>query len=98
MFLITLTFSNNKSNAKTYMPAHNAWIQKGMTDGLFLLVGSLVPQQGGAIIAQGSSLEEIEAFVSLDPFVQEGVVEASILHIAPNKADPRLSFLLPDAE
>lgn len=98
MFLITLKFAGNKAAAKDYMPGHNAWIQQGMSDGIFLLVGSLQPQQGGAILAHAESRAEVETRVAKDPFVVEGVVTPDIIEITPNKADPRLAFLLPSAE
>lgn len=98
MFLITLKFSHNKAAAKDHMPGHNAWIQQGLSDGVFLLVGSLQPQHGGAVLAQAETRAEIEARVADDPFVAEGVVAADIIEIAPNRADPRLAFLLPAAE
>ena len=36
---------------------------------------------------------EIEARLNEDPFVEENVVRAEILEIAPNRVDERLSFL-----
>ncbi|MFY2822679.1 YciI family protein [Ruegeria sp. MALMAid1280] len=95
MFLITLKFAHNKAAAKDSMPGHNEWIQQGMSDGVFLVVGSLQPQQGGAILAFAEDRADIEARVAKDPFVKEGVVAADVLEIIPNRADPRLTFLLP---
>jgi len=94
MFIVILKFADNKSNAGQFMSAHNAWIQRGFDDGVFLLVGSLKPSRGGAIVAHATSLSELQSRVSADPFVVEKVVEAEILEIAPSKADERLSFML----
>ncbi|HVL77142.1 MAG TPA: hypothetical protein VM406_14095 [Noviherbaspirillum sp.] len=63
-------------------------------DGVFLLVGSLQPGLGGAIVAHATSLPELEARVNADPFVMENVVTTRILQVAPAKADQRLRFLL----
>ncbi|MGW0201227.1 hypothetical protein [Nonomuraea sp. NPDC003201] len=49
---------------------------------------------GGAVLAHGTSLEELEKRVENDPFVAENVVTAEIIEIAPGMADERLSFLL----
>ncbi|MCB1436062.1 MAG: hypothetical protein KDJ46_02700 [Rhodobiaceae bacterium] len=95
MFVILLRFGANKAAAAQHMEGHNAWIRQGMADGVFLLVGSLMPNSGGAILARGATREEIAARVDGDPFVAAGVVQAEILEIAPARADERLAFLLP---
>ncbi len=92
MFIITLRFTD-KTKAPQFMEGHNAWIRQGFDDGIFLLVGSLQPNAGGAILADNASSEEIEARVQDDPFVAEGVVSAEILAIAPGRTDDRLAFL-----
>ena len=97
MFVVLLRFGINKAKAPDLMEGHNAWIRGGLADGVFLVVGSLKPSAGGAIVAHGTDRAALEARVQADPFVAEGVVEAEILEVTPGKADPRLAFLLPDA-
>lgn len=92
MFVITLRFAD-KTKAPQFMDGHNAWIKRGFDDGVFLLVGSLQPNAGGAILAHNASPEEIEARVQDDPFVAEGVVSAEILVILPSHTDERFAFL-----
>ncbi|KAA3654386.1 MAG: hypothetical protein DWQ11_04605 [Proteobacteria bacterium] len=94
MFVVLLRFSDNKARAAELMAAHNAWIQQGIDDGVLLLVGSLQPAAGGALLAHGVSRADLDARVRQDPFVDAGVVRAEILEIAPHRADARLGFLL----
>lgn len=94
MFIISLTFSDNKEQASVFMQDHNAWIKQGFDDKVFLLVGSISPGKGGAILAHNTSFTELENRVKADPFVAEGIVIAEILEISPAKADERLAFLL----
>ena len=94
MFVILLKFSENKANAAEFMEGHKAWINQGLEDGVFLVVGSLQPQQGGAIIANNATSEQIESRVLEDPFVAEKVVTHEILEINPNMAAENLQFLL----
>jgi uncharacterized protein YciI len=94
MYVVLLKFGENKSRAGDFMQDHNAWIRQGLDDGVFLLVGSLQPNLGGAILAHGVSPADLRARVDADPFVVHGVVQAEILEIKPGKADPRLDFLL----
>ncbi|MCT7374839.1 YciI family protein [Chelativorans salis] len=94
MFVVLLRFSKNKAQAPQFMEGHKAWIQRGIEDGVFLVVGSLQPNAGGAILAHATSLPELQARVNEDPFVAENVVGTEILEITPNRTDERLSFLL----
>lgn len=94
MFIVLLRFSGNKAKAGELMAAHNEWIARGLADGAFLLVGSLKPRAGGAILAHGVTRADLEAKISQDPFVMHDVVSADVLEIACSSADPRLQFLL----
>lgn len=94
MFIVLLTFSENKAQAGQYMEGHNAWIKQGFDDNVFLLVGSLQPNKGGAVIAYNTSLKDLQDRVKLDPFIAENVVAAEIIEISPAKAVDKFSFLL----
>jgi uncharacterized protein YciI len=94
IFVVLLRFSGDKGKAGQFMQAHNAWIQQGVDEGVFLLVGSLLQNAGGAIIAHNTTLADLEQRVKGDPFVECGVVSPEVLEIKPNRADQRLSFLL----
>jgi uncharacterized protein YciI len=94
MFIVILKLADNKGKASHFMSGHNEWIKRGLDDGVFLLVGSLRPNGGGAIVAHATSLSDLQSRVDADPFVVEKVVEAEIFEIAAAKADERLRFLL----
>ena len=94
MYVIILRFADNRSRASDFMQEHNAWIKRGFDDGIFLFAGSLQPGLGGAILAHGLALADVQARVDADPFVVHGIVTVEVLEIKPGKADPRLDFLL----
>lgn len=94
MFIVLLKFSDNKGQASQLMKGHNEWIKRGFDDGVFLLVGSLQPNLGGGIVAQSTSLSDLQSRVNDDPFVARNVVSAEILEIALSKTDQRLNFFL----
>ena len=94
MFIIQLTFSNNKAQAKQFIDGHNEWIKRGFDEDIFLLVGNLQPNAGGGIVAHNCTLSDLQDRVNHDPFVIENIVSAQILEITPSKADKRLNFLL----
>lgn len=94
MYIVLLKFSDNKSQAGQFMDGHNEWIKRGFDDGVFLLVGGLQPNLGGGVVADNTSLADLQNRVNEDPFVTKNVVSAEILEITPAKTDARLSFLL----
>ena len=94
MFIVLLKFSSNKSQAGQFMEGHKEWIERGIEDGVFVLVGSLQPNLGGGIVAHNTSLSDLQDRVNDDPFVAENIVSAEILEITPAKVDERLKFLL----
>lgn len=94
MFIIFLRFSTHKDRAREFMDAHKAWIDRGLQEGVFLLVGSLRPADGGLILAHGVPRAALERRVDLDPFVEHGVVSVEIVEVSPSKVDERLRFLV----
>lgn len=94
MFIVLLKFSSSKGQASRFMEGHKEWIKRGFDDGVFLLVGSLQPNLGGGIVANNTSLQDLQSRVNADPFVAENVVSAEIIEITPSIADDRLKFLL----
>lgn len=94
MFIVLLRFSANKSKAGQFMDGHKDWIARGFDDGVFLMVGTLQPQQGGGILAHNTSLVALQRRVNEDPFVAENVVSAEVIEIAPSRVDERLTSLL----
>jgi len=94
MFIVFLRFSGNKEQAGQYMQQHMQWIQRGLDDKVFLMVGSLQPNLGGGVLAHNTNLVDLQTRLNQDPFVQQDIVKAEIIEFAPAKADPRLDFLL----
>lgn len=97
MFVTFLRFAENRTAAPEFMAAHNDWIARGFTDGVFLCVGSLQPAVGGAIVAHAESRDAYNARIAADPFVVQGVVTAETYEIDPKRTVPALDFVKPAA-
>jgi len=93
MFIVLLRFSSARSRAGALMEGHRAFIQRGLDDGVFLLVGTLEPGAGGVLLATAASRGALEARLAQDPFVVEDVVKAEVLEVTPSRTDERLAFL-----
>lgn len=89
MFVVFLKFSENRSQASQFMEGHKKWISRGFDDGIFLMAGSVQPNQGGCVIAHNTSLSELQDFVNNDPFVAEKIVSPEIFEIHPSKVDEK---------
>ena len=94
MFIIFLEFTEKRDKAKEYMEGHKAWLESGFNQGWFVLAGSLKSSAGGSIIAHNASLDNLERFVSADPFVKAGIVAPKIVELEAFKVDERLKFLI----
>lgn len=94
MFIVFLRFSKEKDRASELIAAHNEWLARGMAEGVFLLVGSLLPRAGGVLVANDTTRADLEDRVRDDPFVANDVVSFEVFEISCKKADPRLAFLL----
>ena len=94
MFIVLLRFAANKGKAAQFMDGHKDWITRGFDDGVFLMVGTLQPRDGGGIIAHNTSLAALQRRVNEDPFVAANVVSAEIFEITPSRIDERLTSLL----
>ncbi len=94
MFIIRLKFAGDRSKAKSLSESHGVWIQRGFDDGVFLAVGSITPNVGGAILAHQCTLEELQRRVAEDPFVADNLVVADIEEVNVARTDSRLQFLV----
>ena len=94
MFIILLKFSTNKENVKDFMKAHGDWLQRGFDEGVFILAGRILPEEGGSILAHNISRDALTRLINEDPFVKNNVVVAEILETLPAIAEDRLKFLL----
>lgn len=65
-----------------------------ISDGVFLLAGSLENAQGGALLAVKLSKADVTARVEEDPFVTHQVVEPEIISIAPSRMTGEFASLL----
>lgn len=92
MFIITLTLTRKSTLATDFMAAHKEWISRYVDAGVFVLVGGLKPQGGGAILAVAPDIETVSAYVAEDPFVRVGIVNPHIQEVVPAIADNRLAF------
>ena len=79
MFVIELIYKSELAEIDRHMPAHMKFLKKYYGSGNFLVSGRKVPRDGGIILADAASREEIERIVSEDPFVKLGLADFRII-------------------
>lgn len=94
MFIVFLTYTDQKHLAGEFMQRHMEWITSGINDNIFLLAGSVVAGNGGCILAHNISKDRLVQQLKLDPFVEHNVVSADIVELDAKIADKRLQFLM----
>jgi uncharacterized protein YciI len=85
MYIIFLKFGPNRAQASDWMSEHMRWIQQGIDDGSFLMVGSLGDAGGGVVLTSNTDSEALLARVQKDPFVVHGVVTPELHAVTPSR-------------
>jgi uncharacterized protein YciI len=93
LFIIHLTYTAPLEEIDRQLAPHQAWVNAGLAEGVFVAAGPLVPRTGGVILAHGLTRAALEARLAEDPFVKAGLVRVEVLDHAIRAADPRLAFL-----
>jgi uncharacterized protein YciI len=94
VFVVTLTYVADLAEIDAAMPRHMAYLRRQYEEGIFLVSGRQVPRVGGVIIATGLERADLEERVAQDPFVAEGLAEASIVEFNASQTAPQLKGLL----
>jgi len=92
MFILSLTYKADLSEADRHMETHMAWVKAGYDKGLFLASGRKNPRTGGVILARGERAE-IEAIAASDPFTIHGVADYEITEFIATTTAPGLEGL-----
>jgi len=86
MFIVSLTYKTDLSEADKHFDAHIAFIEKYYSLGKIISSGKKVPRTGGVILMRASSKEEVETIIKEDPFYFEGVADFDIIEFLPTRA------------
>jgi uncharacterized protein YciI len=79
MFVIELTYKADLADIDAHMNAHVAFLKKYYAAGNFIVSGRKIPRDGGIILAEGKSREQIEGIIAEDPFHIHGLADFRII-------------------
>jgi len=85
MFIIELTYKVPNEQIDGYLSAHRAFLDHYYAAGNFIASGAKVPRDGGIILAQAASKEEVTALLREDPFYQHQLADYRIIEFTATK-------------
>jgi uncharacterized protein YciI len=94
MFVLELTYTADLDRIDAAMKAHMRWLNAQYAAGRFLISGRKIPRDGGVIIANGASREEIEAIAAEDPFVKQGLATVRVIEFRASQSAASLKALI----
>jgi uncharacterized protein YciI len=94
MFVVLLTYTQPLAEVDALVPAHREFLQRMYQAGTFLLSGRKEPRDGGVILGNAASAQELESVLAQDPFHVHGVASYQIIEFIPTMAAPALQSLV----
>ena len=94
MFVVLLTYTQPLAAVDALIPAHREFLQRMYRAGTFLLSGRMEPRDGGVILANAASVDELESALAQDPFRLHGVADYQVVEFLPTMAAPALRSLV----
>ena len=70
------------------MAAHVKFLKRYYASGKFLVSGRKIPRDGGIILADGTSREEMQAIIEEDPFHARGLADFRIIEFRASQQAP----------
>jgi uncharacterized protein len=62
----------DEEKSKIHRPEHLSYLEKKQQEGFIVAKGPFTDGAGGLVIYKGESLQEVEAMVQVDPYIQTG--------------------------
>jgi uncharacterized protein YciI len=94
MFIVELTYKVPNEQLDQYLSAHRTFLDKYYTAGKFIASGAKVPREGGIILAQAASKEEISMIITEDPFHQHELADYRIIEFVASKKANNIQDLI----
>jgi len=94
MFIIDIHYIAPIEEVDKHIDGHVAYLNKHIGNNTFIIAGRKVPRDGGILIANAGSKEEVEKIIAEDPFYQHKVAEMTITEFLHARHDPTLDELL----
>ncbi len=85
MFVLLSRYLKPLDEVDRWVGEHRAFLDRHFESGELLISGPQNPRTGGVIVTHEISREAVEALLTNDPFVREGVSEYQIIEFKPTR-------------
>lgn len=85
MFIINLTYVKELKEVDDYLAPHIGYLNKYYEEGNFICSGRKNPRDGGVILCNAKSKEEVDEIIKKDPFYKNGIATYDITEFLPTK-------------
>jgi uncharacterized protein YciI len=85
MFLIILKYTQGLEKVDAHVAAHRVYLDKYYALDKFICSGAQNPREGGVILCNADSKEEVKQITEEDPFCINQVAEYDIIEFTPSK-------------
>jgi len=94
MFVLLNRYLKPLEEVDRVLPEHRTWSDDMYARGIFIVSGRFEPRTGGVTLATGVSRQALEALLTGDPFVREGVTAYEVFEFTPTKHSPAFAAAL----
>ena len=85
MFLLELTYIKPLTEIDALLEGHNAYLDKYYASGHFHFSGRKLPREGGIILADFPSMDEVQRAITEDPFLIQKAATYRIIEFQPGR-------------
>ncbi|CAM1351241.1 YciI family protein [Tenacibaculum ascidiaceicola] len=91
MFIINFNFIKPIEEVNKYTESHRDYVAKQYEKGKFIIGGPKVPREGGIVLSNSCTKEEVIEILSKDPLIVKGLAEYSLTEFSPMMSTENLN-------
>jgi len=98
MFIILLTYTCTNEKIDEYLVEHRSYLDRYYSLNKFICSGAQQPRNGGVILCNGVSKEEVESIILEDPFNIHALATYQVIEFTPSKFAPAFESFIQKGE
>jgi len=98
MFIILLTYTCTNNKIDEYLVDHRSYLDRYYSQNKFICSGAQQPRNGGVILCNGVSKEEVESIILEDPFNIHALATYQIIEFTPSKFAPAFESFIQEVK
>jgi len=98
MFIILLTYTCSTEKIDEFLVDHRLYLDRYYSRNKFICSGAQQPRNGGVILCNGESGEEVESIILEDPFKIHNLATYQVIEFTPSKFAPAFESFIQKGE